>query len=283
MFEVEFIFKNGKKVKLRELNVYAQDFIVSSIQQDDYFQKQEGTNRRIFLGSDDVLRTITVPFFTYDKYIHNFTLIRDELFGLFGKEEFWIREVRDEGYVSGKLYLVKLVDVIELKQTYKFSQHQLKFETTQFPYGISIKSTLDIQREGLTNDNSWAYGMGLETEDDSELKYIHTGKTFRIFNAGNVEVHPFESYLKIEIKNVAGSSNNFELVNRTNNSRFKITKQVSSSDVWIIEGPVVKRNSLLATKDTTKTFISLLPGWNTFEVLGASSVTASFDFKFLYK
>lgn len=240
----------------------------------------EVENKRGVIDNGSYLKTrkISVSFFAESSNVQTFSLLRDEIFEMVRSEKpFYITEQRS----TNKRWLVKVDSSYNIPQVFKHGKFEIPFIALE---GVaeSRKTTLDLEREGIVNDNTWSYGMGLETVDDTELIYVHTGKTFKIFNAGNVEVHPFESDLNIEIKNVQGSSSNFELINRTNNSRFKINKPVASSEVWKINGPVIKRNSLMATRDTTKTFISLEPGWNTFEILGASSATVSFDFKYLY-
>lgn len=276
---------------LKDLDISPRDFIISSIEKTTDYKTLEGSNRRLFNGAVDSKRTISVPFYYYDKYIHNFTLIRDELFECAsGNDPIYIREIRDGGdgdeAISGKYYKVILKDVIQVSQNYKVGEGTLEFETVELPYGISIATTQSIQTDGLLNDGNWAFGMGLETVDDSELIYtqkVTSSKQFKFFNAGNVEVHPFVSYLKIRIKNVVGSTKNLSIVNKTNDSRFDIKVAVPPTDVWVIDGPVIQRNSLMAVKDTSKKFISLSPGWNTFELIGATSADVSLDFNFLYR
>ncbi|MDT2848757.1 phage tail family protein [Vagococcus carniphilus] len=261
------------KDEIRTLN-----FDIESPNFNHNFSEIENGRGVIDNGSYLKTRKIIVSFFAESTNVQTFSLLRDEIFEMVRSEHpFYITEQRS----TNKRWVVKVDSSYNIPQVFKHGKFDIPFISLR---GVaeSRKTTLDLEREGIVNDNTWSYGMGLETTDDSELKYVHTGKTFKIFNAGNVEVHPFESDLNIEIKNVIGSSTNFEMVNRTNNSRFKINKQVASSDVWKINGPVIKRNSLMATRDTTKTFISLEPGWNHFEILGADSATVSFDFKFLY-
>lgn len=274
--------------KLSEIDVIVQDFLVSSIDKEVYSKRIEGNNRTLDFGADDTKRSITVPFYFYPKYIYDVGLIRDEIFDkVTGNQAFWIREMRDNGtgneLFSGKQYQVRLKDVIEVDQTYKLGQGVMKFETVELPYGISVATTQTIQVKGLFNDDSWSYGMGLETVDDSELKYNFTGKTFRVFNAGNVEIHPFESYLKIIMSSIQATSDRVSLANRTNNSRIDINRKPLSSETWQFDGPVITCNSLNSTKDTSKKFISLVPGWNQIELEGATSANASFDFNFLYR
>lgn len=269
---------DGKTYDFDDAEIRTLDFLVESPNYVNQFNSVEGARGDIDNGSYLKSRKITVSFFFQTSSVITSSLLRDEIFEfLRSNTPFFITEQRS----TNKRWLVKVDSPFPLPT----SNYHGKFNVNFIAFkGVaeSRKTTQDIQNEGLINDNSWAYGMGLETTDDSELNYLHTSKIFKIFNAGNVEIHPFETDLKIEIKNVQGSTSSFELINRTNDSRFKITKVVTGSDVWLIDGPNIKKNSLLAARDTTKTFISLEPGWNQFEIIGATSATISFDFKFLY-
>ncbi len=269
---------DGKTYDFDEADIRTMKFLISSPTPIHNFMHVEGMLGDIDTGTTFGPRDITTTLLIRANNRITFSLMRDEIFEvLMKKEPFFITHKVQ----IGKRWLVKVKDSFVIPQKFYSGLFDVSFIAIK-GCAESRATTKMINDDGLINEDLFSYGMGIETTDDSELRYVHTGKTFKIFNAGNVEVHPFESDLNIEIKNVIGSSTNFEMVNRTNNSRFKINKQVASSDVWKINGPVIKRNSLMATRDTTKTFISLEPGWNHFEILGADSATVSFDFKFLY-
>lgn len=269
---------DGKTYDFDEADIRTMKFLVSSPAPIHNFMRVEGMIGEIDTGTTFGPRDITVSLLIRANNRITFSLMRDEIFEvLLRKEPFFVTHKVQ----IGKRWLVKVKDSFVIPQKFYSGLFDVQLIAIR-GCAESRATTKIINDKGLINEDLFSYGMGLETVDDTELIYVHTGKTFKIFNAGNVEVHPFESDLNIEIKNVQGSSSNFELINRTNNSRFKINKPVASSEVWKINGPVIKRNSLMATRDTAKTFISLEPGWNTFEILGASSATVSFDFKYLY-
>ncbi|WP_424685148.1 phage tail domain-containing protein [Enterococcus sp.] len=284
------VVKDGKQLKFSETPIVPLRFLVSSIQQEDYGKRVEGRAGIIHIGFDDVSRKIQIPFFFKGKEEFDFPLIRDELFSLFGKESFYIAEAPDfEGNFTGKQYQVKISDVIDMDQDEldgRIAQGTLVFETTDSPYAQSILTTQEIQSNGLTIDKYWDFGMGFETVDNQELIYNHKAvgeQSFHVFNAGNVEVHPFESYLKLTIKNVVGSTEMFQITNMTNGSRARISVPVAKTDVWTYDGPNIIRNLVHAAKHTRKNFISLAPGWNTFKVYYCDSADVSFDFGFLYR
>lgn len=277
-----------KSFLFSEKDMIALGFKSQSIEQSHNFITMENKAGQVDFGSTDLKRKIEVPIFFKSTSANAFSLMRDELFGLFPNDEsFFIAETDVAGaLITGKVYQVKLTDIIDIERIGNAGRVFLVFQTTDLPYGQSIMTTQEIQDNGIVIDKHWAFGMGLETVDDSELIYTHqavTNQTFRIFNAGNVEVHPFESFLKVTVRNVTGSTEMFQLVNLTNGTRARITVPVKSTDVWVYDGPNITRNTLAAAKDTRKDFISLAPGWNNLQIYYCDSAEVSFDFGFLYR
>src|SRR5699024_1545094 len=137
-------------------------------------------------------------------------------------------------------------------------------------------------RDGISaNEELWGFGMGLIADNES-LKYTHTGTLFKIFNAGNVPIHPFEQELKITISDVVGSSDYLELENTTNGTIFRVNEGVSSSQEIVIDGANITSNGLQYLRQTNKQFIELDVGWNDFRINGATDAKVSFDFRFYY-
>lgn len=270
---------NGQTYDLDSAEIRTLKFLAHSPTPINNFSRVDGHNGVIDNGTTFDARDIDVTLLANANDRATFSLLRDEIFDILSSgEAFYIIHRMQKG----KQWLVKVKTPYNIPQKHYYGEFDVTFTAIQ-GFAESVVTTQYIQQKGLLNADNISFGMGLETVDDSELAYNHTGSSFKVFNAGNVDIHPFESYLKIEIKNVTGSSSNFSLINRTNNSRFTVSKAVASSEVWLIDGPVIKRNSLMAASDTTKEFICLSPGWNTFNVSGASSANVSFDFNFLYR
>lgn len=269
---------DGKTYDFDKAEIRTLDFIVESPNYSHNFQEIEGRLGAIDTTSSIGPRRISAEFLARSGSIATFSLLRDEIFEfLRSNEPFWLIEKRS----TNKKWLVKVDGPFSIPQKNFFGKFSVDFIAFE---GVakSPKTTLQLEKEGILNNDFWSYGMGLETVDNSELLYTFTGKTFKVFNAGNVDVHPFESYLKIQINKVVSGGTGITLINKTNGSRFKFNKLLSTTDNLLLDGPVVKRNSLLATRDTTKEFVFLSPGWNTFEIQNASSATISFDFNFIY-
>ena len=292
--DVEITKKNGETFRLSEYDIQAQDFNVSSIELMPTYGSIEGRSGAVDYGADYGSRTISVPFYLRAYDMHDYPLLRDELFSLVTtKESFYIRKLRrpseftscydeyDDVYVGGKRYLVRLSNVIDLDQRRTYGFGEMTFETTELPFAESIGTSADIDRGGINSDDElWGFGMGLIADDDS-LIYTHTGTEFRIFNPG-VEVHPFEHDLVIEISNVNGSTKYIQLENITTGDAFRVNGAVSNNQLIKLDGPNITSNNLQYLRKTNRKYITLAPGWNNFRITGATSAKVSFDTRFYY-
>src|SRR5690625_4088650 len=149
------------------------------------------------------------------------------------KESFYRRELRrpsefttcddgyDDRYVGGKRYLVRLSNVIDLEQQRTYGFGEMVFETTELPFAESVYTTDYIDKNGIPS--GWR-GMGLDNMDVPSYKFPVYAVTeqfllpffstknstsegyFRIYNAGNVPIHPFEQELKISVYDAEGST-----------------------------------------------------------------------------
>ena len=160
--DVEITKKNGESFRLSEYDIQAQDFNVSSIELMPTYGSIEGRSGAVDYGADYGSRTISVPFYLRAYDMHDYPLLRDELFSLVTtKESFYIRELRrpseftpcddgyDDRYVGGKRYLVRLSNVIDLDQQRTYGFGEMVFETTELPFAESIGTSADIDNPEL--------------------------------------------------------------------------------------------------------------------------------------
>jgi len=299
--DVEITKMDGTSIKLSDIGVEARDFIVGSIEINPHYSAIDGRSGHVDMGADYGGRTIVVPFLYKAHDLHGVALKRDELYGLISDTEpFYVREMRrikehpgficddksdirkykvhdyDNYFVGGKRYKVRSVGGITVDQTGRYGFGEITLETTDLPFAESIGTSSDIDRDGINAVSAqWGYGMGLITVDSS-LKYTHDTRTFRIYNAGNVGVHPFEQYLRVGVEGVAKG---YRLENSTTGDVFEVTGDISGG--LVIEGATVTNNGLQAFRDTNRRFITLAPGWNEFTQNMAKKV--AFDFRFYYR
>lgn len=300
--DVEITKLDGSKIKLSDIGVKVRDFIVSSIELRPTYAEIDGRNGHVDMGADYGSRNIDIPFLFKADDMHGVALKRDNLYDLIaGHEPFYVREMRrikhhpghvyedksdereykahdyDNYFVGGKRYKVRLAGEINIEQTREYGFGEIALETTDLPFAESIGTTADIDREGLSAVQArWGAGMGLFA-DDGTLKYTHSSTSFRIYNAGNIAINPFDYELIIAINN---ASKGYELRNNTTGDVFKVIDDIAQGDLIIDKGTVTV-NGLQALRATNKQFITLAPGWNSFTQNQPRAV--AFDTRFYYR
>src|SRR5699024_8794883 len=199
------------------------------------------------------------------------SLLRDEIFNIFRTEEsFYLIEKR----LRGKRWLVKVADPYAIPQRNIFGNFEVEFIGLK-GLSESIGTTADIDSNGLRySDELWSYGMGLLYDNESH-RYTHSTRSFEIYNAGNVPIHPFQQELKILI---LGAGEGFELRNKTTGDVFRLTDQING--VIVINGANITDNGIQALRKTNRQFITIAPGWNEFTQNGTARI--SFGFRFYY-
>lgn len=270
---------DGTTYDLLDYGIRTRDLLISSGTPEHNFDKVEGAKGLIDKGTTYGPKNITALFRAQSHDIKDFSLLRDEIFHLLRTEEsFYLYEKRQQG----KRYLVKVADPFQIPQRNVFGNFEINFIGFT-GLAESAGTTQDIHNRGINADDElWGFGLGLIADDDS-LKYTHTGTKFKIFNAGNEPIHPFEQDLKITITDVVGSSSHLELRNITNGTIFRVKEAVSNNQRIVIDGADIKSNGLAFLRNTNRKYIELEPGWNEFEIRGASRATVAFDFRFYYK
>lgn len=220
------------------------------------------------VGTDEQQRPIdaTIQIMSHDYLDYN--LLRDYLYQIFRfNKTLYIVDNRQ----PYKRYRVVLQSNFSpVRNASNNGTATIRFVTEKTPYAESIETTL----EGAIPNF-----RGIPPFDLSNLEYTHTTNEFEIYNH-HVPIHPFKQDLIITISDVEGGS--FGLKNLTNGTEFQINDEVSNSQMIKLDGPNVTSNGLQFLRSTNKKFIELSPGWNQFEVTGATSAKVEFDFRFYY-
>lgn len=256
------------------------DIHIGSLEGSRISGKSDGSVRYIDYGYDVDKRSINITGLIHTKNPKDYGVLRDLIYDMFSVDkEFYIVEKRN----PGKRILVSVTSkYIPDRITYRDSKITIELESTRLPYFESIGTSQDINRNGINlGKDLWFRGMGLDGIDN--LYYRYTGLNFPIFNAGNIENHPFECDLKIVITDVIGGSKGLEIINTTNGSGMKIQTDISTSDVIKIENSNFYINEMLSIRKTNKGFIRLSPGWNNIRIVGPSSSVVEFIFRFYYR
>src|SRR5699024_7580241 len=251
------------------------DIFISSIGKERELESIEGKSGVIDYGFLYKERNIELKLLLKAKDTQDYRLIRDEVYDTLDR----IYYVSEE-YQPGKIYRVA-VDSSYIPERYssnnqRFAEVEVGCVTVGLPFSESIGTTQDIEENGLLySQELWSYGMGLLYEEDAQ-KYTHRAKEFAIYNAGNVDVHPFEQYIRIEIENAV---EDYSLRNITTGDEFKYTG--NNKGKLVIDGANITIKGLQSFRDTNRQYISLAPGWNYFKQNMTKRI--EFDFRFYYK
>lgn len=240
----------------------------------------------IYQGTDIKQREIKATVMMVAHDVPDYYLLRSDLYAVFGYGTFFYIILNEE---DGKRYKIILNDsYLPERLMPVMGKIEIPFITSELPFAESVGTTQDIERDGVNSEiGLWGFGMGLLSDDESQ-KYTHqlprfSRMDFKIYNAGNVPIHPFDQELKIRISNVVGSTEFLELKNKTNGTTFRVKEKVTSSQTVLLDGPNITINSLQSFRKTNRQYIELSEGWNEFEMLGATGAKVDFDFPFYYR
>ena len=252
------------------------DIFISSISKERVTERSEGRDGNIDYGSTYNSRDIELKLLLKANDTQDYRLLRDAVYATFQKEDsFFV----SESYQKGKRYLVSVDEPFipeRIQNNKRYAEATINCTKVGLPFSESIGTTQDIDREGISDISElWGFGMGL-TSDDESLRYTHSTTAFKIYNAGNVSVNPFEHDIKIKIE---GVSNGYELENLTTGDVFKVTENMSGN--LVIDGAEITNNGLQAFRKTNRRYITLAPGWN--YIRQNRAIKTTWDFRFYYK
>ncbi|WP_342045992.1 phage tail family protein [Bacillus sp. OTU530] len=263
---------DGTTYDLAQLGIMTRDFNPSSPSYEHVTEKIEGQHGEISTMTTIGTRTISCSFYLKAVNSEDYALFRDEVFAIFHSEEaFYLIDSRN----PGKRWKVKGNSSFSVEQTYKHGFFDVEF-VAFMPFAESVGTTQD----DFTFDSElWQIGQGLLVDEESQ-KYTFDSSSFRVYNAGNVTVNPRELPLTITF---TGTSSTLKIKNTTTNEEWQYTGTTVSGDTVKLDGVKSLKNNGSIFKDTNYQLITLKPGWNNFEITGASGAfSISFLFRYYY-
>ena len=297
------LIKNGTSYlvsnnKLTGTSLEVLSFVVGGIQQNQTFNDGIDGRSRLFAGSEDKFRRITlnVKADAYD--IHDISHLRNAINELFDGE-FYIREKRIKTvdvqyespgqkagelsfgkpeYVNGQQHKVVKVNTIDHEELLT-NEFIVELETTDLPYGESVYTTKELNDTGLSA-LAEKYGL-VDGIDDEQTQYVFTDNTFSVWNAGNVTVEPESMYIYITLGLVT-TSGNLRLTNKTTGETFAFNKAVTNRNIYLDGMDINEGTAINALRSTNRQRIKLVPGRNNFEITGATFSQITVSFKFYY-
>ena len=284
--------------KLTGTSLEVLSFVVGGIQQNQTFNDGIDGRSRLFAGSEDKFRRITlnVKADAYD--IHDISHLRNAINELFDGE-FYIREKRIKTvdvqyespgqktgelnfgkpeYVNGQQHKVVKVNTIDHEELLT-NEFVIELETTDLPYGESVYTTKELNDTGLSA-LAEKYGL-VDGIDDEQTQYVFTDNTFSVWNAGNVTVEPESMYIYITLGLVT-TDGSLKLTNKTTGETFEFRKAVTDRNIYLDGMNIMEGTAINALRNTNRQRIKLVPGVNNFEITGATFSQITVSFKFYY-
>lgn len=244
---------DGRRYVLEDLKIFTRDFIVSSPEYDHTFEKIDGMDGLIDLGTTINATDLYGIFYLESDSIDKYTDKRDEVFNLFeSTDPFYITDTRQ----PYKRWLVKIEGTFDIEQVLKYGLFEIDF--------TSIKGC--AESIGTTT-------MASTFEHLEDLPVTYTDYTniyatkFKIYNPGKmIDPRNINHYLKIMYK---GNSENLRIKNLTTGDEWVYNGSSNLDDEIVLEGIRSTKNGLSIFRQTNKRLITLAHGWNEFEIRGA--------------
>lgn len=297
------LIKNGTSYlvsnnKLTGTSLEVLSFVVGGIQQNQTFNDGIDGRSRLFAGSEDKFRRITLNVKSDAYDIHDISHLRNAINELFDGE-FYIREKRIKTvdvqyespgqktgelnfgkpeYVNGQQHKVVKVNAIDHEELLT-NEFVIELETTDLPYGESVYTTKELNDTGLSA-LAEKYGL-VDGIDDEKTQYVFTDNTFSVWNAGNVTVEPESMYIYITLGLVT-TDGSLKLTNKTTGETFAFNKAVSNRNIYLDGMNIMEGTAINALRNTNRQRIKLIPGVNNFEITGATFSQITVSFKFYY-
>lgn len=247
------IERNNTQYDLDELGITTTDFVVSYPEYEHTFEKNDGMNGLIDLGSTIHATSIRGEFYFEAETIENFTEKRDLVFEIFDSSEtFYITDTRQ----SYKRWFVKVNNPFEVEQLLKYGLFQVEFIAIK-GYAESVGTSIQAKTFEHLQELPVTY---------TDYQDIYATK-FKIYNPGQlIDPRNINHYLKITYK---GNSENLRIENKTTGDVWQYMGTSNLNDEIVLEGIRATKNGLSIFRQTNKRLITIAPGWNEFEISGA--------------
>ena len=249
----KLVTKSGLEFDMfKDFNVLVRSLIIPTASQRYYYDKVENKAGLIPLGRtlDGMNIRAECSVFAGDDL--EYERIKGDLSRLFmSGEDIYLTPDRE----NEKRYLVHLEGDMAFERTGTYGQFTLN----------------------LPSPNSYAESVA--TTGNSP-EYTFNTATFSVYNAGDVTIDPRELPFKLTF---AGASTNLRIRNLTTGDDWRLTGTTNASQNVVLDGVRATRSGLSIFGATNRKLITIAPGWNDFQITGATGAfTVALDFRFYY-
>jgi hypothetical protein len=273
IFNFKIQYQDGSIIDLHEdKNIWVSSFRIPSLSPSRVTERIESRHGSILLGTTLLERRITASFSVEALNPQEFDLFRDELFRVFDPLQ--------------KLYIIRDLQPdkrLEVWVDSDFTPEYITLEDGEFdiefvmytPFLESVGTTL----HPAPSDYIFQVGRGRLQDTDPLIQYVFNQPSFSVWNDGDIAIDPRERELKIIF---TGVSSELSIRNLTTGDEWAYTGDTEATDTILLQGIRSLKNGSSIFGQTNRKLITLAPGWNEFEITGATDFTISFDFRFYY-
>lgn len=254
---------DGTRYSFKEYGIGVRDFVVSSPYYATSYESVEGMDGQIDAGTVLGYRNIKMILYFVADAFENYALKRDEVFRILdSRQPFYLIESRN----PYKRWKVKIDANFTPEQFRNLGMFEVNCISAS-SFAESLGSTLHPSEH-------------FQTRTGGPVEYSFNQPSFSVWNDGDEAINPRQHALKIEYK---GASSNLVIRNITNGAEWQHNGSTIASDVILLDGVKSLKNGVSVFGQTNRKLITLDPGWNEFQLSGASGAyEISFDFVFLY-
>lgn len=261
---------DGRVYSFKESGIGVRDLVVSSPKYKTEYDNPDGMDGLVDMGTSLDAREIYLKLYFIASMQDEYSNKRDEVFRLLdSREPFYLSESR----TPHKRWKVKLQGSFSPEQFWRLGFFEINLLSPS-PYAESIVSTLDKEQTDVF----------YQVETEESIQYVFETETFFIWNNGDVDVNPRYQWADLKIT-YQGPSESLRIKNISTGDEWLYDGTTIEGDTIVIDGIKSYKNTVESSifGSTNRKIITLAPGRNDFEVIGATGpFSISFDFRFYY-
>ncbi len=275
VFNFKIQYQDGAVIDLNDdKGLWVSSFRIPSVTPEHITETVDGADGALYIETRLTERMLKAVISFESLDIVDFDLFRDEIYRIFSplKKFYIIRDLQPNKRITASVASGFDIDYLTL-------------EDGEFEIEFVIHSTF-IESAGTTlNPSPGDYYFPIDKRKidagDPPVKYIFNENSFAVFNDSAVTVNPRKQNMELKII-IKGTINNPIVRNVTTGEAWSWTGTADPSDEVILDGIKSLKNNISIFGQTNRKLLTLKPGWNYFEITGASDFTISFDFRFYY-
>lgn len=233
---IDFHHLNGNKIDMSYFGLTGLKLVIPSPSYRTVTEEIEGRAGIIVLERTLSTRNLIGEFFSQAKTYDESLSIRDGIFNLLGNgQAFYVSENKN----PLRRWRVFLEDWTPERMTREVHKFEIPLAATS-----GTSETINV------------------------IKKAFTTNTFRYKNEGSVTIDPrMHSETEITFK---GASSKLRIVNKTTGEEWSWTGDTLSDDVIKLKGVRALKNDVSIYRESNKKLITIISGWNEFEVIGTT-------------